>query len=148
VAGLKISIRLEHIYEALRLPSNGQILKTSASEAIDPMVQEALYAKGSTSKSNSDLKKFYKVIYKILHESIVSKLGGTDHVSHCHKWFLYYVGQGVRVNAGKLIFEQLCETINLGKLNVHHCRLNLSYVCIKRSILCCHTSFSWFWLLL
>jgi hypothetical protein len=135
VAGLSISIRLEHIYKALRLPSTGKILKTttSTSDTIDPLVQKALYGKESTSKSNSDMTKFHKVIYKILHESIVPKLGGTDHVSHCHKWFLYYAGLGVKVNVGKFIFELLCETINSVKPNVHHCRL-LSHMFVQSGL--------------
>jgi hypothetical protein len=62
------------------------------------MIQETLYRKDSTSKSNSDLQKFYKEIYKILHESIVPKVGGTDHVSHNHKYFTFYVGKGVCIN--------------------------------------------------
>jgi hypothetical protein len=55
VAGLKISIRVEHIYEALRLPPTGIILKTTPtpSESVDPAVQLALYEKETTSKSNS-----------------------------------------------------------------------------------------------
>jgi hypothetical protein len=129
VAGLRISIRLEHIYEALRLTSIGIVLKStpSSSETVDPAVQMALYGKETTTKSNKTLTQFNKVIYKILHKSILPKLGGNDHVSVCHKMFLYHVGQGNRINIGKLIFDHLLESVNSGKSNVHHCRL-LSHV--------------------
>jgi hypothetical protein len=117
VAGLRISIRLEHIYEALRLTSTRIVLKTTPtpSESVDPTVQLALYENETTSKSNSGLTGFYKVIYKILHEIIVPKLGGTYHVSMCHKLFLYHVGKGNRVNIGKLIFDHLCESLGKSK---------------------------------
>jgi hypothetical protein len=79
VTGLIISIRVEHIYEAMRLTSAGVVLKTtpSASETVVPAVQQTLYGKETPPKSNNDLTKFNKVIYKTMHESIVPKLGGT-----------------------------------------------------------------------
>jgi hypothetical protein len=129
VAGLIVSIRLEHIYEALRLTSLGVVLKStpSPSDSVDHAVQLTLYGKQTPSKSNSDLTPFNKVIYKILHESIVPKLGGTYQISVYHKMFIYHVAKGNKVNTSKLIFGHLLEAINSGKPHVHHCRL-LSHV--------------------
>jgi hypothetical protein len=50
-----------------------------------------------------------------MHESIVPKSGGTDHISVCHKMFLYHVAKGNRINTGKLVFDHLLEAINSGK---------------------------------
>jgi hypothetical protein len=79
--------------------------------------------KKTPSKFNSDLTRFNKVIYKILHESIVQKLGGIDQISVCHKMFIYHVAKGDKVNTGKLIFSHLLEAINSKKSHVQHCRL-------------------------
>jgi hypothetical protein len=67
-----------------------------------------------------------------LYESIIPKLEGTDHVSLCHKLFLYHVGKGNKVNVGRLIFDHLRESI--GKANVHHCRL-LSHMYAQSGLL-------------
>jgi hypothetical protein len=76
--------------------------------------------KKTPSKFNSDLTRFNKVIYKILHESIVQKLGGIDQISVCHKMFIYHVAKGDKVNTGKLIFSHLLEAINSRKSHVQH----------------------------
>jgi hypothetical protein len=136
VAGLRISIILEHIYEALRLTSTGIILKStpSSSEIVAPKVQMDLYEKETTAKSNKALTPFNRVIYKIMHESIVPKLGGTDHISVCHKMFVYHVGKGNKIKIGKFIFDHLLDSVNSGKSNVHHCRL-LSHMFAQSGLL-------------
>jgi hypothetical protein len=120
---------LEHIYEALRLTSTGVVLKTtpSPSEYVEPVVQLTLYGKETASKSNSDLTPFNN-------ESIVPKLGGTDHISVCHKMFIYHVAKGHMINTGKLIFDHLLEAMNPGKQNVHQCRL-LSHMFAQSGLL-------------
>jgi hypothetical protein len=53
VAGLRVSVRMEHILEALKLTSDGLVLKTV--DSVDPEVQLVSYGKETQSKSNSDL---------------------------------------------------------------------------------------------
>jgi hypothetical protein len=72
VAGLKIYIRMEHIYEALKLSSGGLILK--GDDTVGSDVQDFLYEKDSQSKSNTNLTKINKILYKIFIDSIVPKL--------------------------------------------------------------------------
>jgi hypothetical protein len=121
VAGLRVSIKMEHILEALKLSSNGLVLKTA--DSVEPEVQLALYGKETKSKSNVDLTRFHKVIYKIFIESIVPKLGGTDQISVVQKLFMYNVARGNLGNVGRLIFLHLLEAINSGKATIHHGRL-------------------------
>ncbi|KAK2382660.1 hypothetical protein QL285_070179 [Trifolium repens] len=51
--GLRVSIRVEHIYEALRLTSSGVVWKTtpSPSKSVNPNVQLTLYGKETPSNS-------------------------------------------------------------------------------------------------
>jgi hypothetical protein len=121
VAGLRVSIRMEHILEALKLSPNGLVLKTA--DYVDPEVQLALYGKETQSKSNVDLTRFNKVIYKIFIESIVPKLGGTDQIYVVQKLFMFNVARGNLINVGRLIFVHLLEAINSGKATIHHGRL-------------------------
>jgi hypothetical protein len=121
VAGLKIFIRMEHIYEALKLSSGGLILKAEVS--VEPAVQEFLYGKESQSKPNADLTSINKVLYKIFIDSIVPKLRGTDQISVVQKLFMFHVGKGNLVDIARLIFIHLLESINSGKSIIHHGRL-------------------------
>jgi hypothetical protein len=132
VAGLRVSIKMEHILEALKLSSNGLVLKTA--DSVEPEVQLALYGKETKSKSNVDLTRFHKVIYKIFIESIVPKLGGTDQISVVQKLFMYNVARGNLVNVGRLIFLHLLEAINSGKATIHHGRL-LSHMFVQVGLL-------------
>jgi hypothetical protein len=121
VAGLKIFIRMEHIYEALKLSSGGLILKAEVS--VEPAVQEFLYGKEFQSEANADLTSINKVLYKIFIDSIAPKLGGTDQISVVQKLFMFHVGKGNLVDIARLIFIHLLESINSGKSIIHHGRL-------------------------
>jgi hypothetical protein len=131
VAGLTIVIRSEHVQQAIKGTAGGNILRSSQTDILDPKIQEELYCKGSQPKTNTDLKPFYRIVYKILHESITTKVGSSDHVSFLHKSFMYYIGQKVKINFARLLFDHLVEsigsTIDQGTHNIHHCRL-LSYM--------------------
>lgn len=81
VGGVCIRIKAEHIRQALKLPSKGLYLRSDEKE-MNTFMQEKIYGKGSKSKSNQDMKPLYKVLYKILHESIIPKVGFTDQVSY------------------------------------------------------------------
>jgi hypothetical protein len=98
---------LEHIYEALKLTSDGIYLKTA--DFVDPDVQRFIYGKESESKSNTDLTNTSKVIYKIFIDSIAPKLGGTDQVSVVQKLFMFHVGKGNLVNIAKVVFVHLAD---------------------------------------
>jgi hypothetical protein len=92
VGGVCIRIRAEHISHVLRLPLTGLVVRTDEKES-NPLMQEEIYCKGSTSKSNQDMKPLYIMLFKILHESIIPKAGSTDQVSQYYKSILYYVGK-------------------------------------------------------
>ncbi|KAK2389202.1 hypothetical protein QL285_062812 [Trifolium repens] len=132
VAGLRASIRLEHIYEALKLTSDGIYLKTA--DSVDPDVQCIIYGKESESKSNTDLTNTSKVIYKILIDSIAPKLGGTDQVSVVQKLFMFHVVKGNLVNIAKLIFVHLLDALDSKKAIIHHGRL-LSHMFAQSGLL-------------
>ncbi|KAK2369170.1 hypothetical protein QL285_082319 [Trifolium repens] len=132
VAGLRVSIRLEHIYEALKLTSDGIYLKTS--DSVDPDVQLFIIGKESESKSNTDLTNTSKVIYKIFIDSIAPKLGGTDQVSVVQKLFMFHVGKGNLVNIAKLIFVHLLDALDSKKAIIHHGRL-LSHMFAQSGLL-------------
>ncbi|KAK2368946.1 hypothetical protein QL285_082106 [Trifolium repens] len=132
VAGLRVSIRLEHIYEALKLTSDGIYLKTA--DSVDPEVQLFIYGKESESKSNTDLTNTSKVIYKIFIDSIAPKLGGTDQVSVIQKLFTFHVGKGNLVNTAKLMFVHLLDAIDSKKPIIHHGRL-LSHMFAQSGLL-------------
>jgi hypothetical protein len=130
VGGICIRIRAEHIRQGLRLPLNGVIARTDDKEPA-PTMQEEIYCKGSTSKGNQDMKPFYIMLYKVLHESIIPKAGSTDQVSQYYKSILYYVGKKVVVNFSKVIHNQMCVAIKESKTNgirnLHYSRL-LSFI--------------------
>jgi hypothetical protein len=92
VSGVCIRIRAEHIRQVLRLPLSGLVVRTDEKES-NPLMQEEIYCKGSSSKGNQDMKPLYKMLYKILHESIIPKVGSTVQVSQYYKLILYYVGK-------------------------------------------------------
>jgi hypothetical protein len=123
---------LEHIYEALKLTSDGIYLKTA--DSVDPDVQRFIYGKESESKSNTDLTNTSKVIYKIFIDSIAPKLGGTDQVSVVQKLFMFHVGKGNLVNSAKLIFVHLLDAIDSKKAIIHHGRL-LSHMFAQSGLL-------------
>jgi hypothetical protein len=130
VGGVCIRIRAEHIRQALKLPSKGLYLRSDEKE-INTFMQEKIYGKGSKSKSNQDMKPLYKVLYKILHESIIPKVGFTDQVSQYYKAILYYIGLKAPIDFSKVFINHMCHSIKESKTkgvrNAHHSRL-LSYM--------------------
>jgi hypothetical protein len=124
VGGVCIRIRHEHIREAAQLPFSGVI--PYPSEDINHYIQEEIYGKISTSKNNNDMKPYYKMLYKIMCDSLLPKVGSTDQVSNQYKTILYYLGTKAEVNFAKVIFEHLCKAISdsqtKGTKNAHYCR--------------------------
>ncbi|KAK2375248.1 hypothetical protein QL285_076150 [Trifolium repens] len=121
VAGFRISIRLCHIYEALKLESGGLIIRNA--EEIGSDVEEFIYKPKADPKDKFEMTNNCKVIYKILIDSIMSKLGGTDQVSNFQKLFTFHVGKGNFLDIGRLIFIHLAESILSTKSIVRHSRL-------------------------
>ncbi|KAK2368409.1 hypothetical protein QL285_081606 [Trifolium repens] len=121
VAGFRISIRLCHIYEALKLESGGLIIRNA--EEIGSDVEEFIYKPKADPKDKFEMTNNCKVIYKILIDSIMSKLGGTDQVSNFQKLFTFHVGKGNFLDIGRLIFIHLADSILSTKSIVRHSRL-------------------------
>jgi hypothetical protein len=125
VGGVCIRIRPEHIRQAVQLPLRG-IVPIGADD-VSHYIQEEIYGKKSTSKNNNDMTPFYKILYKILCDSILPKVGSSDQVSNLYKLVLYYLGKKVEVDFAKVIFEHMSKAItdsqNKGRTNAHYCRL-------------------------
>jgi hypothetical protein len=121
VAGIRISIRLSHIYEALRLPRGGLSLVSpySVDESIDNyLFKPELNAKGKPEWTNDN-----KIIYRILSDSILCKIGSTDQISDLQKLFTFHVSKGNFLDVGKIIFHHLIDSITSKKTIVRHARL-------------------------
>jgi hypothetical protein len=121
VAGIRISIRLSHIYEALRLPRGGLPLVApySVDESIDNyLFKPELNAKGKPEWTNDN-----KIIYRILSDSILCKIGSTDQISDLQKLFTFHVSKGNFLDVGKIIFHHLIDSITSKKTIVRHARL-------------------------
>jgi hypothetical protein len=99
----------------------------SNAEDVSPIIQEEIYVKKSTSKNNNDMVPFYNMLYRILCDSILPKVGSSDQVSNLYKLVLYYLGKKVEVDFAKVIFEHRSKAItdsqNKGRTNAHYCRL-------------------------
>ncbi|KAK2374095.1 hypothetical protein QL285_075079 [Trifolium repens] len=121
VAGFRISIRLCHIYDALKLESGGLIIRNA--EEIGSDVEEFIYKPKADPKDKFEWTNNCKVIYKILIDSIMSKLGGTDQVSNFQKLFTFHVGKGNFLDIGRLIFIHFADSILSTKSIVRHSRL-------------------------
>ncbi|KAK2433121.1 hypothetical protein QL285_018425 [Trifolium repens] len=121
VAGFRISIRLCHILEALKLKRDGVIIKQS--DVVGPEVEEYLFKPKTDPKEKFEWTDNCKVIYKILIDSVLPKLGGTDQISSVQKLFTYNVAKGNIVDIGRLIFDNLCTSIISSKAIVRHSRL-------------------------
>jgi hypothetical protein len=91
--GVCIRIRAEHIRQALKLPSKGLYLRSDEKE-MNTFMQEKIYGKGYKSKSNQSMKPLYKVLYKILHESIIPKVGFTESISKLQGYSVLYRTEG------------------------------------------------------
>ncbi|KAK2422868.1 hypothetical protein QL285_033365 [Trifolium repens] len=132
VAGFRISIRLSHILEALKLKRDGVIIKHS--DETGPDVDEYLFKPKNNPKDKFEWTNNCKIIYRILIESILSKLGGTDQISSVQKLFTYNVAKGNIVDIGRLIFDHLCLSIISSKAIVRHSRL-LSHMFAQSGLL-------------
>ncbi|WJX66627.1 hypothetical protein P8452_51166 [Trifolium repens] len=132
VAGFRISIRLSHILEALKLKRDGVIIKHS--DETGPDVDEYLFKPKTNPKDKFEWTNNCKIIYRILIESILSKLGGTDQISSVQKLFTYNVAKGNIVDIGRLIFDHLCLSIISSKAIVRHSRL-LSHMFAQSGLL-------------
>ncbi|KAK2410071.1 hypothetical protein QL285_045461 [Trifolium repens] len=121
VAGFRISIRLCHILEALKLKRDGLIIKHS--DEAGPDVEEYLFKPKANPKDKFEWTNNYKIIYRILIDSVLPKLGGTDQISKVQKLFTFHVAKGNVVDIGRLIFDHLCLSIISSKAIVRHSRL-------------------------
>ncbi|KAK2414646.1 hypothetical protein QL285_037216 [Trifolium repens] len=121
VAGFRISIRLCHILEALKLKRDGVIIRQS--DEVGPDVEEYLFKPKTDPKDKFEWTNNCKIIYRILIDSVLPKLGGTDQISSVQKLFTYNVAKGNIVDIGRLIFDNLCISIVSSKAIVRHSRL-------------------------
>ncbi|KAK2409487.1 hypothetical protein QL285_044908 [Trifolium repens] len=121
VAGFRISIRVCNICEALKIDRGGLVLRNS--DEVGPDVEDFIFKPKADPKEKFELTNNCKVIYKILIDSILSKLGGTDQISNLQKLFTFHVGKGNFEDVGKLIFDHLASSILSSKSIVRHSRL-------------------------
>ncbi|KAK2395387.1 hypothetical protein QL285_057128 [Trifolium repens] len=121
VAGFRISIRVCNICEALKIDSGGLVLTNS--DEIGPDVEEFIFKPKADPNEKFEWTNTCKVIYKILIDSILTKLGGTDQISNLQKLFTFHIGKGNFVDMGKLIFDHLATSILSSKSIVRHPRL-------------------------
>ncbi|WJX83218.1 NADH:ubiquinone reductase (H(+)-translocating) [Trifolium repens] len=132
VAGFRISIRLCHILEALKLKHDGVIIKHS--DEAGPDVDEYLFKAKTNPKDKLEWTNNCKIIYRILIDSVLPKLGGTDQISSVQKLFTFNVAKGNIVDIGRLIFDHLCMSIISSKAIVRHSRL-LSHMFAQSGLL-------------
>ncbi|WJX77819.1 NADH:ubiquinone reductase (H(+)-translocating) [Trifolium repens] len=121
VAGFRISIRLCHILEALKLKRDGLVLRHT--DEAGPDVEEYIFKPKANPKDKFEWTNNCKIIYRILIDSVLPKLGGTDQISSLQKLFTFHVAKGNFVDVGKLIFDHLCVSIISSKAIVRHSRL-------------------------
>ncbi|KAK2429448.1 hypothetical protein QL285_027886 [Trifolium repens] len=121
VAGFRISIRVCNICEALKIDRGGLVLRNS--DEVGPDVEEFIFKPKADPNEKFEWTNTCKVIYKILIDSILTKLGGTDQISNLQKLFTFHVGKGNFVDMGKLIFDHLATSILSSKSIVRHPRL-------------------------
>ena len=93
VAGFRISIRLCHILEALKLKRDGVIIKQS--DVVGPEVEEYLFKPKTDPKDKFEWTDNCKIIYRILIDSVLPKLGGTDQISSVQKLFTTMLLKGI-----------------------------------------------------
>ncbi|WJX24595.1 NADH:ubiquinone reductase (H(+)-translocating) [Trifolium repens] len=120
VAGFRISIRLCHILEALKLERGGLVLKHT--DEAGPDVEEYIFKPKADPKDRFEWTNNCKIIYRILIDSVLPKLGGTGQISSLQKLFTYHVAKGSFLDVGKLIFDHLCVSIISSKAIVRHSR--------------------------
>ncbi|KAK2450567.1 hypothetical protein QL285_009680 [Trifolium repens] len=121
VAGFRICIRLCHILEALKLERGGLIIKHT--DEAGPDVDEYIFKPKANPKDKFEWTNNCKIIYRILIDSVLPKLGGTDQISSVQKLFTFHIAKGNFLDVGKLIFDHLCLSIISSKTIVRHPRL-------------------------
>ncbi|KAK2434972.1 hypothetical protein QL285_020066 [Trifolium repens] len=121
VCGFRVAFRVDHIYEALKLSDGGLFLKST--DPVGPDVEEFIFKPRENPEDKPEWKDLSKVIYRILINSIISKLGGTDQISSIQKLFTFHVGKGNFVDIGKLIFIYLADSITNKQPIIRHGRL-------------------------
>jgi hypothetical protein len=121
VAGFRIAFREDHVNEALKLSDGGLVFKSTDSVTED--VDDFIFKPKENPGDKTEWKDLSKVIYRILINSIITKLGGTDQISTIQKLFTFHVGKGNFVDIGKLIFNHLAESITASKPIIRHGRL-------------------------
>ncbi|KAK2414907.1 hypothetical protein QL285_037442 [Trifolium repens] len=121
VAGFRVSIRVDHIDEALKLSDGGLFIKST--DPVGPDVDEFIFKPKADPEDKLEMTDLSKIIYRILINSIISKLGGTDKISAVQKLFTFHVGKGNFVDIGKLIFIHLVDSIVASKPIIRHGRL-------------------------
>jgi hypothetical protein len=121
VAGFRICIRLCHILEALKIERGGLIIKHTDEASAD--VDEYLFKPKADPKDKFEWTNNCKIIYRILIDSVLPKLGSTDQISNVQKLFTFHIAKGNFLDVGKLIFDHLCLSIISSKTIVRHPRL-------------------------
>ncbi|WJX46107.1 NADH:ubiquinone reductase (H(+)-translocating) [Trifolium repens] len=121
VAGFRIAFKEDHINEALKLSDGGLVIKSTDSVIED--VDDFIFKPKENPGDKTEWKDLSKIIYRILINSIITKLGGTDQISTIQKLFFFHVGKGNFVDIGKLIFNHLVESITASKPIIRHGRL-------------------------
>ncbi|KAK2403651.1 hypothetical protein QL285_053067 [Trifolium repens] len=121
VSGFRVAIRLDHIYEALKLTKGGLFIKTT--DSVEPEVEEFIFKPKVNPGDKIEWKNMSKIIYRILINSIITKIGSTDQISSVQKLFTYHVGKGNFVDIGKLIFIHLADSITNKQPIIRHGRL-------------------------
>ncbi|KAK2428423.1 hypothetical protein QL285_026945 [Trifolium repens] len=132
VVGFRVSIRLCHILEALKLEQGGLILDKS--DEVEPAVEEYIFKPKADPKDKYEWTNNCQVIYKILIDSVLPKLGSTDQISSLQKLFTFHVVKGNFLDIGKFIFDHLCTSILSTKTIVRHSRL-LSHMFAQSGLL-------------
>ena len=102
VAGFKISMRLCHFLEALKIERGGLAIKFTDEASAD--VNKYIFKPKVNPKDKLEWTDNCKVIYKILIDSVLPKLGSSDQISNVQKLFTYHVAKGNFLDVGKLIF--------------------------------------------
>ncbi|KAK2428425.1 hypothetical protein QL285_026947 [Trifolium repens] len=121
VAGFKISMRLCHFLEAMKIERGGLVIRFTDEASAD--VDKYIFKPKANPKDKLEWTNNCKVIYKILIDSVLPKLGGSDQISNVQKLFTYHIARGNFLDVGKLIFDHLCLAIVSSTSIVRHSRL-------------------------
>jgi hypothetical protein len=121
VAELKVSIRLCHIFESLQLTDGGLVVLSI--DDVGPDVESYIFKPKADPKDKLEWTDDSKIIYKILSDNSLCKIGSSDQISNLQKLFTFHVGKGNFVDVAKIIFVHLAESITFKKPIIRHGRL-------------------------